>query len=347
MKITTKIIALSLTSLLFSLATASNRPLLDQDMCKDCIEIPKHSNNKQPFDQNLCKDCIEMPHFIASENAFSFHPFVIEKEQVLKLLQASNISHQELLQSLVSVAKAYSKSEISNYSVGASILGESGAIYLGTNLEFPGFPLSQAVHAEQFAISLARSFGETGIAAIALTAAPCGHCRQFMQEINNDQIKIYTENFEPQTLSDLLPKAFGPQDLGLDVSLMSFSNRNYVTTMDYSPRTMAMIGCYRSYAPYSKAYAGIALQTEDGKIYTGSYLENAAFNPSLPPLQAALVSLVADGKSYDQITFAFLMEESSGLISHEHTSCMLLEKIAPQAEFQAEKIKFPCPIPKN
>ena len=40
-----------------------------------------------------------------------------------------------------------------------------------------------------------------------------------------------------------------------------------------------------SYAPYSGCPAGLAIVTEDGHVYGGAYLESAAYNPSLPPLQ--------------------------------------------------------------
>ena len=48
-----------------------------------------------------------------------------------------------------------------------------------------------------------------------------------------------------------------------------------------------------SYAPYTRAYAGVALRLRDGAspVVAGRYAECAAYNPSLPALQAALVAL--------------------------------------------------------
>jgi cytidine deaminase len=47
-----------------------------------------------------------------------------------------------------------------------------------------------------------------------------------------------------------------------------------------------------SYAPYatdkSFNYAGAAMQLADGSIYAGRHAENAAYNPSLSPLESAL-----------------------------------------------------------
>ena len=59
----------------------------------------------------------------------------------------------------------------------------SGNLYFGANYEFPGQALSFTVHAEQAATMHAISFGETGIDLLAVSAAPCGYCRQFLNEL--------------------------------------------------------------------------------------------------------------------------------------------------------------------
>jgi len=71
-----------------------------------------------------------------------------------------------------------------------------------------------------------------------------------------------------------------------------------------------------SYAPYSLSYAGVALKTADGSIYTGSVAENAAFNPSMSPLEAAVVALtITGGKKYSDITDAVLVEAAGSKAS--------------------------------
>ena len=62
-------------------------------------------------------------------------------------------------------------------------LGESGRLYVGVNLEFARLPLNNSVHAEQFLVVNALHHGETGITKMAVSAAPCGHCRQFYSEL--------------------------------------------------------------------------------------------------------------------------------------------------------------------
>jgi hypothetical protein len=65
----------------------------------------------------------------------------------------------------------------------AAGLAASGAIYIGVNLEFPGGPLSQSVHGEQFLVANLLLHGERGLDTLAISAAPCGHCRQFYSEL--------------------------------------------------------------------------------------------------------------------------------------------------------------------
>lgn len=62
-------------------------------------------------------------------------------------------------------------------------LGASGALYVGVNLEFARLPLYNSVHAEQFLLVNALHHGERAIQRLAISAAPCGHCRQFYSEL--------------------------------------------------------------------------------------------------------------------------------------------------------------------
>ena len=57
----------------------------------------------------------------------------------------------------------------------------------------------------------------------------------------------------------------------------------------------AIAAANRSHMPYSKSPSGVALECKDGRIFSGSYAENAAFNPTLPPLQGALILLNLKG----------------------------------------------------
>src|SRR5690606_11536861 len=78
----------------------------------------------------------------------------------------------------------------SQFSVGAALLGESGSIYLGCNVENAAYPLT--ICAEQSAVARAVCEGERRFRAIAVVSskggpcAPCGGCRQVLSEFEPD-----------------------------------------------------------------------------------------------------------------------------------------------------------------
>jgi cytidine deaminase len=71
-----------------------------------------------------------------------------------------------------------------------------------------------------------------------------------------------------------------------------------------------------SYAPYSHSYAGVALKTSGGSIYAGGVAENAAFNPSMSPLEVAIVAMTINGgEKYVDIVDAVLVEAAASTAS--------------------------------
>jgi cytidine deaminase len=196
--------------------------------------------------------------------------------------------------------------------------GLSGSLYLGANFEFPGQALSCSVHGEQAATVNAIAHGETGINLLAVSAAPCGYCRQFLNELTTAaQLQIIVPNAPTTPLTTLLPNAFGPGDLGITAALMSPQSNGLTLPDPIDDVTNAALrAANTSYAPYSLSYAGVALKTSDGSIYAGSVAENAAFNPSMSPLEAAVVTLTINGgKKYGDIADAVLVEAAASKAS--------------------------------
>ena len=71
----------------------------------------------------------------------------------------------------------------------------------------------------------------------------------------------------------------------------------------------ALAAASTCYAPYSGCPSGIAVRTRRGDIFAGGYLESAAYNPSLPPLQAALIAAVIQGGvAWSDLTEVTLVE---------------------------------------
>jgi len=325
-------------------------------------------------------------------------PFVIEADEVQRFCKEAGLSERQYLATLVKPTQLLARVPISKFCVGAVGLGASGRIFKGVNLEFEGLPLNQTVHAEQFLVANAAQHGELQLRFIAVSAAPCGHCRQFLQEVwgvPEINILIADEHAETQSLLYFLPHRFGPDDLeestplvfephfnGLAVQSMNSPELNLKLNLCngdggvkedalnlcngdgdvkedtlnlcngdgdvkeesihnfsssegfYQLRVAALKAANSSHAPYSKCPSGVALLTTKGKICTGFYIESAAFNPSLSPLQAAIVAfLCQEGGNYEDIVHVALVEKEGAVVQQGDTVKLALQKISPKCSF--------------
>lgn len=59
---------------------------------------------------------------------------------------------------------------------------------------------------------------------------------------------------------------------------------------------LAVSAMENSYSPYSDCKVGAALLTENGKIYTGANIENAAFSPTVCAERVAFFKAISDGE---------------------------------------------------
>ena len=104
----------------------------------------------------------------------------LKSDIVQLILNLEALSLNELQIKLLPIAAQYHVSPISDYAVGAVILGQSGNIYFGPNMEFENTALHFTIHAEQCAVVNTAQHLEKGIVSIAVNAPPCGFCRQFV-----------------------------------------------------------------------------------------------------------------------------------------------------------------------
>jgi cytidine deaminase len=108
----------------------------------------------------------------------------------------------------------------SNYQVGAALLTTTGKFFTGCNVENAAYPTSLC--AERVAVFKAVSEGEREFVAIAVVTGnagtPCGSCRQVLAEFGLETRVLIADaegSLKQETsLSELLPGAFGPGDLG-------------------------------------------------------------------------------------------------------------------------------------
>ncbi|GEA22898.1 cytidine deaminase [Vibrio harveyi] len=254
----------------------------------------------------------------------------ISEQQFEALLNATNLSDKELRVALLPFAAAFSYAPISEFYVGAIARGLSGRLYFGANMEFFGVQLGQTVHAEQCAISHAWMKGERGVKDITINYSPCGHCRQFMNELTTaKELKIQLPEREEKSLHDYLPEAFGPADLGIQSGLMAEVKHEFACDDNDTLIQKAVTAMNISHAPYTNNLSGIALEMNSGRVFQGAYAENAAFNPSLPPLQVALIQILMAGEQFEDIKAAALVENSQGKISHLADTQSTLEALNP------------------
>ncbi|WP_305422695.1 cytidine deaminase [Photobacterium leiognathi] len=257
----------------------------------------------------------------------------ISPEQFEHLLAQTNLSDSDLRLALLPVAAAYAVVPISNFYVGAIVRGTSGRLYFGANMEFASASMACTIHAEQSAISHAWIKGETGIKDVTINYSPCGHCRQFMNELNTaKELVIQLPERQPMTLQQYLPESFGPADLGIEDALLSDID-NGITIAEQSDLAVAACdAANRSHAPYSKNFSGVALKAKDGRVFVGMYAENAAFNPSLPPLQVALINMNMSGYKLSELVEAALVESAESQISQLARTQALLEALNPDIQ---------------
>ncbi len=129
----------------------------------------------------------------------------------------------ELMQAAVE-ARKNSYAPYSGFHVGAALLGRSGRVYLGCNVENAGYTPTNC--AERTALFKAVSEGEREFVALAVVGgkgdslselcAPCGVCRQALAEFCDEDFRVVLgnpERLQVYTFEELLPLAFGKRDL--------------------------------------------------------------------------------------------------------------------------------------
>ena len=107
----------------------------------------------------------------------------------------------------------------SKFAVGAAVLGASGEIYGGCNVENASFSVTNC--AERTAIFKAIAAGEGDILELAVVAEcaepipPCGACRQVIAEFNIPRVLManLAGDVKEMTLGELLPGAFSAADI--------------------------------------------------------------------------------------------------------------------------------------
>lgn len=121
-------------------------------------------------------------------------------------------------------ARGNAHAPYSRFKVGAAILGESGRVFAGCNVENAAYPQGQC--AEASAIGAMVTAGDRRIRAIVVMGGeagaedictPCGGCRQRIREFAHPDTPVHVCGPEGLrrtfSLDELLPWSFGPDNL--------------------------------------------------------------------------------------------------------------------------------------
>ena len=281
------------------------------------------------------------------------------ERQILE--QMCNVSTEELMTNLLPQAKELATAPISEFYVGAVLLSDAGNLYFGANQEFGGQAINASIHAEQCGLCNLFHDGQKKVVSIAVTDAPCGHCRQFLAETDKGlDMRVLVSSKTPLPLTELLPHAFVPADLDNSQPLLAHPRQRLEAAGAYETLvtqpdikgldlalTKAVVAASFSYAPYSGSYAAVTMSLKDGRVIEGRYLENAAFNPALPPAQAALIQPMVNGATVADVQCVVLAEVVQGRpqVSHKDATVTLLQEQMPHAAIVYQPLQPATAVP--
>ena len=115
----------------------------------------------------------------------------------------------DLYEQAVAIAeRAYAP--YSNFLVGAAVQARDGRIFLGTNVENAAYPLGICAEKSAIACAVADGCRPGDLEEIAITASPCGGCRQWLFEFRIDRVIFPSAEGElvTRTPAQLLPETF-------------------------------------------------------------------------------------------------------------------------------------------
>jgi cytidine deaminase len=105
-------------------------------------------------------------------------------------------------------ARAYAP--YSNYLVGAAVRARDGRVFEGVNVENAAYPLGICAEKSALAAAVAAGCRPGDLEEIAITASPCGGCRQWLHEFRLDRVTFRRADggVASYTPAELLPESW-------------------------------------------------------------------------------------------------------------------------------------------
>jgi cytidine deaminase len=123
------------------------------------------------------------------------------------------VTDAELL-ALADAAASRAYAPYSGFSVGCAVVTRGGEVVEGVNVENAAYPLGVCAERVAFARAVAEGHRPGDFVVAAISASPCGGCRQWLLEMGVERV-VFRNDDRVVTMSprELLPEAFEASDL--------------------------------------------------------------------------------------------------------------------------------------
>jgi cytidine deaminase len=120
----------------------------------------------------------------------------------------------ELL-AVADAASARAYAPYSSFLVGCAVLARDGRVIEGVNVENAAYPLGVCAERTAFSRAMAEGYRPGDFVVAAITASPCGGCRQWLLEMGVERV-VFRNGGRVVTMSpdELLPESFDASDIG-------------------------------------------------------------------------------------------------------------------------------------
>jgi cytidine deaminase len=118
------------------------------------------------------------------------------------------VSDRDLYERAVAAAES-AYAPYSRFRVGAAALGRDGRVLTGVNVENASYPLGMCAERAALARAVSEGLRPGDVEALAVTASPCGGCRQWLLEFRVERVVFWHEGeLRVRRPEDLLPESF-------------------------------------------------------------------------------------------------------------------------------------------
>ncbi len=103
----------------------------------------------------------------------------------------------------------------SGFDVGCAVLTRDGRVIEGVNVENAAYPLGVCAERTALARAVVEGYRPGDFTAVAITASPCGGCRQWLAEMQVERVVFRNGGrIVHMTVDELLPEQFDAGALG-------------------------------------------------------------------------------------------------------------------------------------